>query len=240
MCLITCFFIRDVKYYLGSLGFNKKNINEFSLENLQQYLQEKLFFLKNFDDAFSVNCSYQWIERHHKKIIKAINHDKWKTDTSRFYPKKVKFLEEKQNDFYATNMFSKNTVFYKLGQDGTACQVHYNQLNIINKFDFVIDNESKDDYDSLYIFTKEYLQTLKNKKQADKRKAVAVIQMSLIYYKISKPQFLAYIKNIKDKDNIDEIMFIIEKQIKKAIKMTKEKNSKFGNLAILSYLFRIK
>ena len=51
---------------------------------------------------------------------------------------------------------------------------------------------------------------------------------------------LAYIKNIKDKDNIDEIMFIIEKQIKKAIKMTKEKNSKFGNIAILSYLFRIK
>ena len=195
MCFITWNFICHAKYEMGSLGFKPKNIEEFTFLNLDIVVCDNLLKLKNPADSFNVFYHYNWIKNHFSKLRKAMLNEKWnvheikysKCDTKR---NKVEY----DNIIVVTNIFSSKIQRIYFNKSNIILEEVKKEKNNNELFDII-----KED-DVIYIFRKEYLQSLKKRKLADKEKAIAIINNICVDYNNAK--YVAYItfneNNLKD------------------------------------------
>lgn len=195
MCFITCNFIGRAKYEMGSLGFKPKCIEEFTPQNLDIIVCNNLLKLKDTTDSIYVFYHYNWIKKHFKKIGKAMLCEKWETseiEYSKCDIKRNKYVYD--NVIVVTNIFSRKIYSIYFDEPNIILEKVKKEKNCDNLFDII-----KDD-DGIYVFSKEYIKSLKKKKFADKEKAIAVIDNVCVDYNNAK--YVAYIifdeKNLKD------------------------------------------
>lgn len=195
MCFITCNFIGRAKYEMGSLNFRAKSIEDFTHQNLDAIICNNLLKLKETGDSFYVFYHYNWIKKHFKKISKAMLSEKWEAHGitySKCDIKRNKFAYE--NVIVVTNIFSVG--IYSIYFDGSNIVIKKvkKEKTCDNLFDII-----KND-DRIYVFSKEYIKSLKKKKFAEKEKAIAVIDNVCVDY--NKAKYIAYIifneKNLKN------------------------------------------
>lgn len=186
MCFITYNFIGRAKYEMGSLNFRAKSIEDFTHQNLDAIICNNLLKLKETGDSFYVFYHYNWIKKHFKKISKAMLSEKWKAPEiaySKCDIKRNKFAYE--NVIVVTNIFSGG--IYSIYFDGSNIVIEKvkKEKTCDNLFDII-----KND-DGIYVFSKEYIKSLKKKKFAEKEKAIAVIDNVCVDY--NKAKYIAYI-----------------------------------------------
>lgn len=211
MCFITQNFIANAKYEIGSLGYRPKKSEDLSIEKLNSVVCTNLLKLKNPDDAFYVCYHYNWVVRHLKKISKAMMTEKWQLSDIAFSQCGVKRGREMRNDvIVVTNLFSE--VFCCIYAKNKKIQYEY-----VSNPKFA--NASLDTVeidDEVYIFSCEYLKTLKKKKLADTTKAVAKMSRICIDYK--KGKYVSYIifdrENPVNHDCVEFAMLDIQNRLK--------------------------
>lgn len=195
MCFITYGFIARARYEMGSLGFRPNSVDEMQLPVFKEIVADSLLRLKETSDAFLVNYHYHWVIKHWEKIKKALNHEKWLMLDNPY--SKVDIKRNKayySNISIVTNIFSNKftNIYY---EDSIKIEEIQYVKTKNNPFEIVeIDNGS-------YIFTKDYLKTIKKKKHADKSKAIAEFDMNCVDDKRNK--YVSYILYNEDavKDN---------------------------------------
>lgn len=196
MCFITYNFIGRAKYEMGSLGFRAKSIEDFTPQNLDVIVCNNLLKLKETSDSFYVFYHYNWIKKHFKKISKAMLSDKWEAseiEYSKCDIKKNKLAHE--NVIVVTNIFSRKIYSIYFDESNIVLEKVEKEKTRDNLFDII-----KND-DGTYVFSKEYIKSLKKKRFADKEKAIAVINNVCVDYNNAK--YIAYI--IFDEENLKDL-----------------------------------
>lgn len=208
--MITYGFIADAKCYLGSLGFTPKNTSEMQLTTLNHIVADFLLRLKQELDCVSIYCRYSWIVNHWEKTKKAMLHEKWQSFGAP-YPK----VDVQTNNFYnhnfsvVTNIFSSNFVYVSF--DG---KIKIQEIQKVKTKQNPFENVEIDSKN--YIFTKDYLKTVKRKKYIDKSKAVAEFTMYCVDHKRDK-----YISTILFNEDALIAVFgsnVVQSEIKDLIK----------------------
>ena len=169
MLFLTNKFIFDIKYYFGSLEFVPNSSSDINWTKLRDAIASCLLRVKSVDMSFYVFDSYNWINKHLKKIKEAFNHPKWMKDDWQFIgDDNVNYSEKiKKNRIVLTNIFSNN--FIAISYDE---KINYEPLiNGAKISNDMFENIGNDECG--FVFTKQYLSGLKNKKQADSKQALA-------------------------------------------------------------------
>ena len=192
MCFITYGFIERAKYEMGSLGFKPKSVDEMQLPFLKGIVADSLLRLKDTKDAFNINYHYQWVISHWEKIKKAFCHEKWKTLEVPY--SKIDIKRNKNhysNVCIITNIFSNK--FNNLYYDNS---IKFEDIQLVKKKDNPFEVLQKNNIN--YIFTKEYLKTIK-KEHADYSKAIAEFEIICVDYK--KNKYVSYVLYYEDTIN---------------------------------------
>ncbi len=175
--MISHNFISNIKFLFSALDINNNQVVSLSLEDIKKATIEVLFRLKDSKDAPFVYYSYKRIIKKWKKIRKAVLSHKWNEVTfSNFYS--IAKRKNKSIDIsYVTNMFSSKAELYYLDDKNRII------INTINKNK----NDSnspltiiKGKANTLYLYEKKYILTLKRKSLADTSKAIAFIQQIIV------------------------------------------------------------
>lgn len=196
MCFITYKFIGRAKYEMGSLGFRPKSIEDFTPQNLDEVVCNNLLKLKETTDSFYVFYHYNWIKKHFKKISKAMLGEKWEASEiaySKCDIKRNKFVYD--NVIVVTNIFSKKIFSIYFEEPNIVLEKVKKEKTYDKLFDVI-----KDD-GAIYVYSKEYIKSLKKKKFADKEDAIAVIDNVCVDYNDAK--YIAYI--IFDESNLKDL-----------------------------------
>lgn len=190
MCIITYKFIIRAKYEMGALGYRPKNDKLLDLSELNQNVVNTLFRLKNNDDAFMAYYHYSWILKHHKKIKKAQKNYKWQNKDITYYPIELDRYKKCCNNIdIVTNMFSKKVV--SLSMDKTIFEKTYTKKPRQKLFKLISINDRN------FIFTKDYLSTIKRKKYLDIENAVAELELICLSKKEQKYiNYITYNENV--------------------------------------------
>ena len=224
MLFLTNNFIFNIKYYYGSLEFVPNSSIDINWTKLRDVTASCLLRIKSVDMSFYVFNSYNWINKHLTKIKEAFNHPKWMKDDCPFirgdnveYSKKMR-----KNRIVLTNIFSNN--FIAISYDE---KIKYEPLiNGAKTSNDLFENIGNDD--GGFVFTKQYLSGLKNKKQPDSKQALA--DYSIYCVDLNKNKFVCDInfnqKNIDalDKDDLAKMAIntageTVRKNVSDAIKL---------------------
>ena len=216
MCIITYGFVAEAKYNMGSIGYKPKEEKDYNLEIVKQLIVEQMFRLKNTSDAFFLSYYYSWIVSHWKKILKAKNHYKWNASGISYSKSDIKKNKELNYCIsFSTNLFGgKNDVYYL---DDKANIVH-DVIEKTKKSDKELEScevvKINDEISGL--FEKQYLKTLKKKKNADIDKALAKVQTITLDYK--KGIFICFITLNQNNISQTSLVKYAKQELNKAIK----------------------
>lgn len=224
MCFITYNFINKAKLEMGSLGFRPKDNNELTLSALNENICDNLMRLKEINnfDVFYIFLHYQWIRKNLRKISRAMQTQKWNdVKYSNCEIKRSKYITN--NIVIVTNIFSKKFHSIFLNDGMVKLEELKRQKSHEKKFDIIkFDNEN-----IVYVFEKDYINSLKKKCLADKNKAIATVNYYLVDYK--KGKCISYIVFADEIINSPEILKFAIKKIKSYIELANFKDFNLYN-----------
>lgn len=195
--MITRNFIWNTKYYLCSLGINLKRFPTLTLENIKAFALDLLFRIKDINDAFYANCAYSFIEKHWKKIQKAILSYKWKEPySSKDIPSIQKNKTHYDNLLIITTIFSSKPETYLLDDNGNIISLPIDKKHKLkDSSTILIEGENN----VSYLYERSYVSSLKKKRLVDPLKALAVVHLKYLTTNYKKYVSFVFInkKNIE-------------------------------------------